>query len=506
MLLDDRLDRFPAPTVRPRRSRTTTVALTTFVFAALGVQLVVLLARSRQQWQHFNLSIDFAIFHQAWHQIGRGDLDPLLTTLGYPYWQSHFELIMWPLALLGRLHRDDGLGLLYLQDLAIVASEAVVVAWIRTETRERDTRTQWIAVSAVVVLMVANPWVYRAAMQDFHFEALGTFFTLLAAWDLWRGRRRGWIWVALALSCGDVSGTYMVGLGLSFVVAGRRTRRVGAALGAVGLLWVVLAALLHANRGSGIAEYAYLASTTKPVSAGIAGVGAILWGVVHHPSRPIQMLGDRLGKIWLNLAPVGTAGVVAPWSFGVMVAVLLTNALNARPGFIDPSYQDVPVALFGALGTVLLAIALSARPGRVGALGVMVVAALAISAIVFDATHFHRVDAAKVSPFAAGELAAVRREIPDDAQVVVSFGVAGRFAGRRWVHVLSYGGQSFPVESRTVVFVFAPAAGNQPVPLTIVERAERFVRDTLRARVLRRGVEVNAYEWRPHGLSHVELP
>src|SRR5581483_8947133 len=97
-------------------------------------------------------------------------------------------------------------------------------------------------------------------------------------------------------------------------------------------------------------------------------------------------------------------------------AVLLTNALNTRPGFIDPSYQDVPVALFGALGTVLLATALSARPGRVGA--------LAISAILFDATHFHRVDGPKVSPFAAGELAAVRREIPDDAQVVVTFGVA----------------------------------------------------------------------------------
>jgi hypothetical protein len=107
------------------------------VLATLLVQLAVLIVQSRHQWQHFNLSVDFALFHQAWHQVGSGDLNPRSTLAGYSFWRSHFELIAWPLGLLGRLHRDDGLSMLYLQDLAVVGTEAVVLAWVWSATRQR---------------------------------------------------------------------------------------------------------------------------------------------------------------------------------------------------------------------------------------------------------------------------------------------------------------------------------------------------------------------------------
>jgi hypothetical protein len=476
-----------------------------FVVITLLVQLAVLVVRSRRQWQHYNLSLDFAIFHQVWHQIGSRDLNPRLSFFDYHYWQSHFELITWPLALIARFRRDDGLSLLYLQDLAIVASEVVVIAWVWTETRARRGRVAKFAVPLTLVLLVANPWLYRAAGQDYHFEALATFFTLLTAWELWYGRRRGWVWAALALLCGDVAGTYIAGLGISFLVVGKRTRRDGAVLAAAGFIWVALAALLHANRGSGIEDYSYLASM-QPVPAGIGGVVAVGHGMLRNPSRPVQAIGNRLGKVWQNLAPVGVVGLVAPWTFGVMLAVLLANILNERPVFIEPSYQDLPVYLFGVLGTVLLVHALSERGGFLGVLGLVVVAAVTFNALVFDVTHYNRLDRVRVSTYAAGQLSAVRRLIPNDAQVIATFGVAGRFAGRRSMRVISYGGEKIPVEGRTVVFVFAPGAGNQPLPPDILEPAEHYVRDSLGARRIYDGSEVNAYEWQPDGRRYVELP
>jgi hypothetical protein len=494
------------PTRRARRSRRARQRqLFVLVAATFLVQLAVLGLRSRHQWQHYNLSLDFAIFHQAWSQIGTRNLNPRLTVFDYHYWQSHFELITWPLAYLGHFRRDDGLSLLYLQDLATVASEAVVVAWVWSETRTRRGRVARFAVPLTVVLLVVNPWLYRAAGQDFHFEALATFFTLLAAWELWYGRRRGWVWVVLALLCGDVAGTYVAGLGLSFVVAGRRTRREGAVLISAGFVWVALAALLHANRGSGIDEYSYLASA-QPVSAGFGGMVAVGHGMLRHPSRPVQAITKRLGKVWQNLAPTGVVGLVAPWTFGVMLAVLLANVLNGRPQFIEPSYQDLPVYLFGVLGTVLLVHALCERGGVLGVVALIVVAAVTVNALAFDATHYGRLDRVKVSMPAAGQLAAVRRLVPDDAEVIATFGVAGRFAGRRSLRVISYGGQRIPVDAQTVVFVFAPSAGNQPLPLAILEPAERYVRDWLGARLVYHGGEVNAYEWHASGSTHVDLP
>lgn len=473
----------------------------------LLAQLAVLMVRSRHQWQHFNLSLDFAIFHQAYHQIGAGDLNPRLTLFGYRFWQSHFELIMWPVALLGRLRRNDGLSLLYLQDLAHVAAEAVVIAWVWTESRKAERG--WpvlVTVPVALVLLVANPWPYLAAMQDFHFESLATFFVLLAGWDLWNGRRRGWIWVALTLMCGDVSATYVAGLGLSFAVVSRRTRRDGLILMATGVAWVALVALLGANKGSGLADYSYLTTSGKEVS-GLGGALAILTGMLRHPSRPLRAIWRKLGRIYRNLAPTGVVGLVAPWTFGVMVTVLLANALNRKAFFVMPSYQNWPVYLFGTLGTVLLVHAWSNRPGRWRLAAVVVLAVAFVNALAFDATHKHQAKLPfQVSGAAAGELASARRRVPGDAQVISSFGVVGRFAGREHVNALFFGGQRFPVGSRRVMFLFAPGVGNDPLPPTVTGPDEAYVRDTLHARVRFDGSAVRLYEWDPAGRTSVRLP
>jgi hypothetical protein len=508
VLVDEQVTR-PELARHRRRSRRSTSewVLVAVVALVLLAQFVALAVRSRHQWQHFNLSIDFAIFHQAYHQIGAGDLNPRLTLFDYRFWQSHFELIMWPIALLGRIHRNDGLTLLYLQDLAHVAAEAVVIAWVWTEGRKAERGWSiFVTVPIALVLLVANPWPYFAATQDFHFQSLATFFVLLAGWDLWNGRRRGWIWVALTLMCGDVAATFVAGLGLSFVVVSRRTRRDGVALLVVGVAWVALVALLGANKGSGLVDYSYLTSSGKEVS-GLSGALAVATGMIRHPSRPWRAIWRKLGRVYRNLAPTGVVGLVAPWTFGVMFTVLFANVLNERPFFIMPSYQNWPIYLFGTLGTVLLVQAFSARSTGWRIAGVVLLGVAVVNALAFDALHRDDVRAkAQVSGASARELADARRQVPDDAEVIASFGIVGRFAGREHAHGLLYGGQRFPVRARTVVFAFAPGVGNEPLPPDITGNDEAYVRDTLRATRVVNGNTVRLYKWDATGRTSVRLP
>ena len=476
------------------------------VVATLFVQLVVLIVQSQHQWQHFNLSVDFAFFHQAWHQIGSGDLNPRSTLAGYSFWQSHFELIAWPLGLLGRLRRDDGLSMLYLQDLAVVGTEAVVLAWVWSATRQR--RGGWpvtFTVPVALVLLVANPWIYKLANEDFHYEPLATFFVVLAAWEFWSGRRRAWVWVALTLACGDVAATYIAGIGLSFLIASRRTRRDGLHLLGVGLGWVLLVGLLGANLGSGLVRYSYLASSPKPVE-GLGGLISVGMGMLHHPSRPLHAISGKLGRVSDHLAPAGVFGVVAPWSFGIVVVVLLENTLNGEPLFIRLGFQNGPVYAFSVLGTLLLLLSLSRRRDwwRFVAIGALVL--VMINAIVYDRDHLHRLNLFHVSARAADELAAVRQKVPADAEVVSTSGVIGRFAGRKSVHAMLWANARLPVDAQAVVFVFAPTAGNQPLAPSALERTMAYVHDQLGAHILYEGAEVTAYEWRPVGQKSVTLP
>jgi hypothetical protein len=309
----------------------------------------------------------------------------------------------------------------------------------------------------------------------------------------------------LTLACGDVAGTYVAGVGLSFLVASRRTRRDGLALLGVGLGWVVLVGLLGANLGSGIERYSYLASSAKP-RQGLGGLISVGTGIVQHPSRPLHAISSKLGRVAEHLAPTGTLGVVAPWSFGIVLVVLLENALNVEPLFIKLGFQNGPVHAFGFVGTLLLLLALSRRRDkwRFAALAALVL--VLVNAVVYDSNHLQQRNVLQVSARAAGDLAVVRKMVSADAEVISTTGVVGRFAGRKSVHVMLWKDVPLSVDARDVVFVFAPTAGNQPLPPSRLDRIEAYVRDHLGARAIYTGGDVTAYEWRPAGQSSLTLP
>jgi hypothetical protein len=487
------------------RPRLATLGL---VLAPLAVQLGILLVRSHQQYGRYNLSLDFALFHQAWHQIATGDLNPELTPFGYPYWRSHFELVMWLLAPLHWLH-PQGIVLLWMQDVATVAAEAVALWWAAgvLERRWPDGGLARSAVLVVVaVLAAANPWIYLASVQDFHLEALGALFAVLAARDLWAGRtRRAVVWIALTLSTGDVSATYVAGIGLSVILADRRRWRLGLGLVTAGAGWVALVAALHAGLGSGLDTYAHLIG--RPVDRGLAGALTIAGGVLLHPGKALSLLWERRGDLLQQLVPTGgILALAAPWALGVMAIVLLANGLNRNPFYAHPAYPGLPVFVFGVTG-ICLAIEWVARrsPWR-AATALALTAAVAAGALHLAVTRDVIVDRYHVDRATAADLDGVRRRLPAGAEVVSSFGVAGRFADRRYLYLHSRTDQVFPVRAARVAFVFAPSAGNQSLPHDEVASTATALRDRLGAQVLADGPRVYAYLWTPApGVAEVRL-
>lgn len=466
----------------------------------LVIQLVTLLSRSAQQYHHFNLGLDFAIFHQAWHQIAHGHLSPSLTsspvTPPAPYWRSHFELIMWPLALLYWLAPNDGLTLLVIQDLAIVGAAATAVWWVLQVGRARKAPDWLVAVLlvAVALLSAADRWVYATAASDFHFEAVAACLALLAAYQLWAGHtRRCLLFVALTLLCGDVAGTYVFAVGLAFACTTPRVRRLALTVGASGLVWVVLVAALGANQGSQIGGYAYLAGTPT-IPPGAHGIANIAAGMVAHPSRPYHQVASQWSPIWRIVRPTGVLGVLSPWTWAPVLIVLVENILNSATAFHDPNFQNSPVYLFGTAGTGLLLVLVAGRRAwrQVACLAALVVAV--VPSLVYDAGAQHYTTFSS-NPEAGRELQQVRERTPADAEVVVSLGVMGRFAGRASVHTFMGQGE-VPVDKPVVVFVFAPRVGNPVTPQGVYDATRTRLLQS-GATVIWSGAQAQALEWRP---------
>lgn len=469
---------------------------------ALVLQLAILLFHSWRQYKQFDLSLDFAIFHQAWFQIAHGHLDPLLTSNPAlvhpaPYWRSHFELIMWPLSLLYWLWPNDGVTLLFIQDVAIVASEIVAIWWLLHLGRVRHL-PQWLLAAVIVataVLGAANPWLYSAAQQDFHFEAVATCFALVAAYELWAGRFRWcWAFAALTLTCGDVAGTYLVGVGLAFAVTTPRVRRQALYLAGVGSAWVVLIAALGANQGSQINSYSYLAS--HPLTGGAGSLAALAHGLIAHPSRPpARLLASRRDIVRL-IQPSGYIGVVSPWMWAPILLVLIENVLNQAESFRLPEFQNFPVFLLATSGTGLLLLLIADPSRRRQAVACVAGVAVLVSSLSFDIGR-HEFGVFPSSVEAGSELRAVRGRVPAGAEVISSFGVMGRFAGRRSVHTFISGGNTVPIDEPVVVVVLAPVIGNEPTPPQVVDGLRALIVQRYHARPIWLGAYVSAYEWRP---------
>jgi Predicted membrane protein (DUF2079) len=449
--------------------------------AVFTIQFVVLVQHSWYLWDHFDLTADFGQYSQAWQQIATGHLNPYDTTYawnyphyGYPFYQADLELIMWPLALLYWVWPHP-IDLLIVQDAALAGAGLVAYRWaLEHLALHAPNRRFAVAIAACVgAVLVLQPWTYWAASYDYHSEPLATLFILLAGRDLWSGRRRGWIFVALALLCSNVAASYVVALGLAAVISGRRHWRTGLILVGAGVVWLAIVGLVHSGKGAALADYAYLAGKSS-VNDTIGGIFTIVSGIAFHPHVTGHVVTSRWGEIYKFVAGAGTIGFFSAFGGVLAVVVLAPSALNSSAGFISSigGAQNIMAVMAVAVGIAMVATWLtrqSERLDRRWRAGITALAlALAVGAVVQTAvvsahwTPMSGQEFARVDSSTAAELAAVEAKIPTHAETVVSQGVVGRFAQRHafYPYFDTFAdGQTVPVFGHNVYVVLVPRQG-----------------------------------------------
>ncbi len=483
--------------------------------ALLGFQLAGMLAFSTVQYQRFNLTTDFAAYSQAWAAIAHGHLNPYSSVFGLPFWRNDLELLTWPLALVYWVY-PHGVTLLWLQDLAVVGGEWVVLAWARElltkPAPNRRASGPWL-LAMVACLVVLTPWSWFTIGFDFHWEAFATLFALLAGRALWAHRYR-WLplWAALTvLSCAAPGSLYLVGLGMAALLT-RHSRRPALAVVVMGGSWLLLASAIGAMRFGGLslnAMYGYLSP-----HAG-SGLGGDLEGLARAPVRALDMAVSHAGYLAGYVASAGVIGLRSLWGLLPAVFILLPSALNANPNFIHSAaaFQSWAAVLFLVVGGAFVlqrfVVGSSANGKVVGFLGCCSLA----SALLVTASFADDIPAyiERVSAGAAARLAAVERSVPAGAQVIVSQGVIGRFGPNRAAYPYWAEGapERYPVtrSHRPVVFVLAPVQGTAEGYPAETRRAIDYVRGTLHARSFVQGDGIWAFVWlAPRSVASVVLP
>lgn len=471
--------------------------------ALLSLQALAMMAWSTVLWQRFALTYDYSVYHQAWWLISHGQLSPFSTVLHLPFWQNNFELMMWPLALIGLVF-PHGPTLLWVQDLCVVGAEMVAWRWLCRETARLAAGPRRLYAGLGLLLFLASPWTWWSISFDFHMESVAVLFAALAAYDLTAGRRRTWVWVALTLLCGDAEATWMAGLGLGALLAGQTYRRQGAALVAVGAGWVLLSTAVHGDSGGSVINlYGYLGG---PSTATTATLSTLAVSMATHPGRLIGALWAHRVDLWANLAPGGVIGLASPWALGMAVPVLLANDLIRGNAFAQPIFQSLLLYVIVPLGTLLVLMRLHHRwPHLTLGLATLVAAnALAWSAVWGPQipTTWLRVPSAT-----ARVLARASALIPATAQVVASQGVAGRFSDRPLLYPLLGAAQQIPLQDHDTWWVIVPTAGIETAPSAEQVALVQELVGRFRARMVLHRHGVYVLHWQPPpSLRSVQLP
>jgi hypothetical protein len=464
-------------------------------YAVLGLQLAGFLVWSTILYQRFALTSDFAQYHQAWFLIAHGNLDPRDTEPGFLFWQNHSEFLLWPVALLYWIWPHAVL-LLWLQDSCVVLAEYVAFSWLcqLAEGHPEGRDAAWLALAGLV-LLVANPWLWWAVSFDFHFETVAIPFAALLARDLANGRRRAWAWVVPLIACGDVAGTYLAGLGLGGVLAGRRARLPGFVMACIGVATVLLVTLIHGNKGSGggLQAYDYLAAAAPSDSQ--LSLAALARGILMHPLGVLWTLWAKRLDLWANLAPSGLLGVGDVLVLPLLLVVLLANTLMPGFRFSEPIFQSLPVYVLLPVGTIAVLALLMRCHRRVALLlgGLLVAQTLGWAVVWAPRTTGQWL---RVSGPAAATLASVEARIPASAEVIASQGVLGRFADRAVLHALLGPGIQ-PIGRGETWFVIVPSAGIETQSTASAMALIGELAGPLHAALVTHAHGVWAFRWRP---------
>jgi hypothetical protein len=494
------LDLVGAPDVRTG-DRFDQRTLLRIALVVLGLQLVVLLTWSYVIASRDDLTWDFTAYFQAFYLIAHGHLNPYNTVLGEAFFKNDTELLMVPLAPLYWVWPHP-ITLLAIQDFAIVGSELVAWVWLAELLARRDVARTDLALLLALALLVLNPWAYWTASWDFHMEPLYTFFLLLTARALSRGRTvETAIWAACAM-LGGVPGVLIlagVALGGLLMARSRRVVILACAVLAASGAWFLLATRLGGSVASRHDSALYTALTHRPASPTL-GVLAVAKAMLEHPIR--------LFKIWWNvhannlamIGPAGIIGIAFGWTIGVVVFCFgpsdfdVVGRVNI---FSSSSFQQFPVGPFIIIGTVIVLYWLARRVTRwiVVAVGALILA----QAVAWAAVWIPVLPGSwlLVSSSAGQTLARANVMIPNQDEVVAAQGVSGGFAGRQYIYSFQGLPATVPVESRPVYFVVAPNEGIEVATVASQEALLTELANDLHAELVLSGGGVWIWRWDP---------
>ena len=482
-------------------------------YAVLACQLVAFCAWSTLLYHRYALTWDFAVYHQPWYLIAHGHFDPRTSVESMPFWRNDAEFAIWPLAIFYWIG-PHSLTLLWLQDIGVVAAEAIAFGWMcRLATRARNNRiAAWLIVTGLFLLL-ANPWLWWSISFDFHMESVALPFAVLLARDLADGRRRMWWWVAPVLSCGGPSAVYVLGIGVGGILLGRGYWRRGAALAAISVAYSAFIVLIGADHGAPLSRhYGYLAlgaSASYVHGRLVTGTGLttgqMVRGMLSHPFHILGALWQKRVDVSAALLPGGAIGILFRPLLPLIALGLLSAILSAGWRFAQPLFQMLPVYVLVPLGTVAVLGWLARRNGRIAVACAVLLAAQAIGWAVVWAPQVP-VHWLRVSGPTAATLARVRAQIPEADEVVASQGVLGPFSGRVNVHAIARTTRT-PVSGSHVWFVITPSAGTE---LQTTASSMAFIGQLagpMHAHLVAHANGVWAFRWkRPPGQHWVVVP
>ncbi len=473
---------------------------------ALGAQLVLVLVASTIQFERFGLDSDFSTFNQAAYLISHGVLLP--TTQGHPYLDDHFGLLIYPVALL-YLVFPHGVLLLWLQDIAGVAAEVVVLGWVyRILTKrvgESEPRVRWMAAAVlcvVTLLMVLNPWFYTACLFEFHLLAFAALFLVCLLSNAWRGRL-GWasFWAGALLLTGDTGGIYLAGAGVSIAVVGPTLRRrlAGVAAICIGFFWLFFVRAVAVKANSVLQNYTWLVTGVQGVPKSFS-IWALLKAIILHPHRQFQMIWAKREHIYEVLIPTGIVGLFSPWMWGTDITTFYAMTLAAALTFLVDGFNLLAGFFVGVAATSMVLSFLISKQRRWINAGVALLLVLmlgqsiglAVKELPGIPSYWYR-----VSSVQATVLGEVLNETPANAEVIASNGVMGRFSGRDFIFALTHGQTTFRVLRPTVIFVFSPHAGIENLKVSQTEAAIGYAASTLHAKSLVNRDGIYAFLWHP---------
>ena len=453
-------------TVNPRRLNLRLIVK--ILIGLFVVQFFALAAWNWYQYQRFGLTFDFTQYGQAWWGLAHGHLNPYVTNKNSYFYQDHSAFLFWATTPFYFIFPKPVM-LMWIQDAALVATELIAFRWMTdiiqsAESESPNTSFSLLATIASFAFFALDPWIYWSMSDDFHVEIFSVLFLLLSLLSLKNHSKTLFLWVALALLSSNLAATYLLGVVVAGLLAGKAWRTKSLAIAATAFGWTGFVSLIHGDEGSAFFGYGYLfAKHTK-----VKSVGQVALGLLHRPFAALGMLKSHAVNILACISPGGTIGAFAPWTFGVLWVAILENALNSSPDFscANLGYQNLPEYILVPIGTIFIvtAIRLSKWELVKKYLNAFLIICIFMSmgwAIVWlpkTATTWIRVpsDSAKV-------LSAVLREIPETDEALISQGVMGDFSLRPYLLGIQKAG-NFKILTPHFWVVITPNLGIELLP------------------------------------------